>query len=42
MFLPGKVTEVSHANRKGKYSMENALNMRTHAALDALEQGRPL
>lgn len=38
----GKVLEVSTANRKGKYSMENALIMRTHAALDALDQGRQL
>ena len=38
----GKPLEVSTANRKGKYSMENALIMRTHAALDALGQGRQL
>ncbi|KAF8512083.1 hypothetical protein BU17DRAFT_54238 [Hysterangium stoloniferum] len=38
----GKSLEVSSFNRKGKYSMENALILRTHAALTALDQGRRL
>ncbi|KAF8575741.1 hypothetical protein K439DRAFT_1641118 [Ramaria rubella] len=42
LVFSGKVLEVSTANRKGKYSMENALIMRTHAALTALDQGRQL
>lgn len=28
--------------RIGKYSLENAITVRAHAALDALEQGKPL
>ncbi|KAN0080427.1 Protein of unknown function (DUF3808) domain containing protein [Tylopilus felleus] len=40
--LSGKPLEVNAAGRKGKYSLENALLMRAHAALDALEQNRPL
>ncbi|TCD63844.1 hypothetical protein EIP91_004886 [Steccherinum ochraceum] len=35
----GKPLEVSGAARKGKYSMENALHVRTNAALDALNSG---
>jgi len=42
LIFSGKPLEVSSSNRKGKYSMENALIMRTHAALDALDQGRQL
>jgi len=41
-YYKGKALEVSSANRKGKYSLENSLNMRTHAALSALDQGRQL
>ncbi|KAL0953074.1 hypothetical protein HGRIS_007274 [Hohenbuehelia grisea] len=36
LILSGKVL----TNRKGKYSMENALHMRTHAALEALQHHR--
>ncbi|KAH0834300.1 hypothetical protein J3R83DRAFT_11675 [Lanmaoa asiatica] len=42
MVLSGKPLEVNAAGRKGKYSLENALHIRTHAAVDALEQNRPL
>ncbi|KAF8867713.1 hypothetical protein CPB84DRAFT_1859129 [Gymnopilus junonius] len=38
LVLSGKPLEVGASGRKGKYSMENALHMRTHAALDVLEQ----
>ncbi|KAI0365839.1 hypothetical protein BV20DRAFT_972565 [Pilatotrama ljubarskyi] len=38
----GKPLEVNPAARKGKYSMENALHIRTHAALEALERNRRL
>ncbi|KAG5634747.1 hypothetical protein H0H81_000907 [Sphagnurus paluster] len=34
--VAGKYLEVGPSGRKGKYSMENALHMRTHAALDML------
>jgi len=39
LVLSGKALEV---NKKGKYSMEQALHMRTHAAIDALGCHRPL
>jgi len=42
MVLCGKPLEVNAAGRKGKYSLENALHVRAHAAVDALEQNRPL
>ncbi|EIW57037.1 uncharacterized protein TRAVEDRAFT_151658 [Trametes versicolor FP-101664 SS1] len=38
----GKPLEVNPAGRKGKYSMENAIHIRTHAALEALERNRRL
>ncbi|KAH9900726.1 hypothetical protein C8Q73DRAFT_675481 [Cubamyces lactineus] len=38
LVLSGKPLEVNAAGRKGKYSMENALHVRTHAALEALER----
>ncbi|KAI0032001.1 hypothetical protein K488DRAFT_50862 [Vararia minispora EC-137] len=38
----GKYLEVNAAGRKGRYSLENALHLRTQAALEALEQGRRL
>ncbi|KZS95551.1 hypothetical protein SISNIDRAFT_452213 [Sistotremastrum niveocremeum HHB9708] len=40
LVLSGKPLEVNTATRKGKYSMENTLIMRTSAAADALEQNR--
>lgn len=42
LVLSGKAVEVSSAGRKGKYSLENALHVRTYAALDALKQDRLL
>ncbi|KAF9268387.1 hypothetical protein L218DRAFT_954749 [Marasmius fiardii PR-910] len=36
LILSGKYLEVGSSGRKGKYSMENALHMRTHAAVDDL------
>ncbi|TRM59257.1 hypothetical protein BD626DRAFT_409302 [Schizophyllum amplum] len=36
----GKPLEVNAVGRKGKYSMENALMMRTHAAVEALQSNR--
>ncbi|PPQ91091.1 hypothetical protein CVT25_013129 [Psilocybe cyanescens] len=39
LVLSGKPLEVGASGRKGKYSMENALHMRTHAAVDVLESG---
>lgn len=36
LVISGKYLEVGPSGRKGRYSMENALHMRTHAALDAL------
>ncbi|KDQ49454.1 hypothetical protein JAAARDRAFT_42869 [Jaapia argillacea MUCL 33604] len=42
LVLSGKPLEVQAAARKGKYSMESNLQMRTHAALDALEKNRRL
>ncbi|KAI0691814.1 hypothetical protein BC835DRAFT_1430711 [Cytidiella melzeri] len=38
----GKPLEVAPASRKGKYSMENALHVKTHAALEALANDRRL
>nr|GAT47379.1 predicted protein [Mycena chlorophos] len=40
LVLSGKHLEVGSSGKKGKYSMENALQMRTHAAVDALHQKR--
>ncbi|KXN89075.1 Tetratricopeptide repeat protein 39B [Leucoagaricus sp. SymC.cos] len=40
LVISGKYLEVGPSGRKGKYSMENALHMRCHAALDALHQKR--
>ncbi|KAL4062826.1 hypothetical protein V8B97DRAFT_1877313 [Scleroderma yunnanense] len=40
MVLSGKSLETNSAGRKGKYSLENALLMRTHAAVDALTQDK--
>jgi len=42
LVLSGKTLEVGPSGRKGKYSMENALHMRTHAANDALHQAHRL
>ncbi|KAG9310772.1 hypothetical protein JVU11DRAFT_8621 [Chiua virens] len=42
MILSGKPLEVNAAGRKGKYSLENALHIRAHAAVDALDQNRLL
>ncbi|KDR77972.1 hypothetical protein GALMADRAFT_224382 [Galerina marginata CBS 339.88] len=39
LVLSGKTLEVGASGKKGKYSMENALHMRTHAAVDILESG---
>ncbi|KAL0575364.1 hypothetical protein V5O48_006615 [Marasmius crinis-equi] len=36
MILSGRYLEVGPSGRKGKYSMENALHMRTHAAMEDL------
>ncbi|KAJ7659454.1 hypothetical protein B0H17DRAFT_1171824 [Mycena rosella] len=41
LVLSGKYLEVGPSGRKGKYSMQNALEMRTHAAVEALHK-RPL
>ncbi|KAJ7094900.1 hypothetical protein C8R43DRAFT_907997 [Mycena crocata] len=40
LVLSGKYLEVGPSGRKGRYSMENALQMRTHAAVEALHQKR--
>uniref|UniRef100_A0A0W0FP07 Uncharacterized protein n=1 Tax=Moniliophthora roreri TaxID=221103 RepID=A0A0W0FP07_MONRR len=40
LVLSGKYLEVGPSGRKGKYSMEGALHMRTHAAVEALHQKR--
>ncbi|KAH7882592.1 hypothetical protein F5I97DRAFT_1906457 [Phlebopus sp. FC_14] len=42
MLLSGKHLEVGPSGRKGKYSLENMLHMRTNAAIDALGQDRLL
>ncbi|THG95455.1 hypothetical protein EW026_g6202 [Hermanssonia centrifuga] len=42
LVMSGKPLEVPPASRKGKYSMENAVHIRTHAALEALDLNRPL
>ncbi|KAL4246932.1 Inclusion body clearance protein IML2 [Abortiporus biennis] len=39
LVFSGKALDVNAAARKGKYSMENALHVRTHAALEALDRG---
>ncbi|KAH6894046.1 hypothetical protein BKA70DRAFT_1320347 [Coprinopsis sp. MPI-PUGE-AT-0042] len=40
LVLSGKHLEVGPSGKKGKYSLENALHVRTHAANDALHEGR--
>ncbi|KAG2006390.1 Inclusion body clearance protein IML2 [Coprinopsis cinerea AmutBmut pab1-1] len=40
LVLSGKHLEVGPSGKKGKYSLENALHMRTHAANDALSRRR--
>lgn len=42
LVLSGKVLEVNWSGRSGKYSLENALHVRTNAALEGLENDRPL
>jgi hypothetical protein len=39
LVLSGRYLEVGASGRKGKYSMENALEMRTHAAVAVLGKG---
>jgi len=39
LILSGKYLEVGPSGRKGKYSMEGALAMRTHAAVAVLGKG---
>ncbi|KAF5391059.1 hypothetical protein D9757_004042 [Collybiopsis confluens] len=40
LVISGKYLEVGPSGRKGRYSLENSLHMRTHAALEALHQKR--
>ncbi|CAK5267930.1 unnamed protein product [Mycena citricolor] len=40
LVMSGKYLEVGTSGKKGKYSLENALHMRTSAALEALHQKR--
>ncbi|KAI0049076.1 hypothetical protein FA95DRAFT_1489914 [Auriscalpium vulgare] len=40
LVFSGKHLEVNAAGRKGKYSLESALHMRTNAALEALEKNK--
>ncbi|KAI0713075.1 hypothetical protein C8T65DRAFT_646041 [Cerioporus squamosus] len=42
LVLSGKPLEVAPGSRKGKFSMENGLHVRTHAALEALDRDRRL
>ncbi|KAI1787088.1 hypothetical protein LXA43DRAFT_1184699 [Ganoderma leucocontextum] len=42
MVLSGKPLEVAPGARKGKFSMENQLHVRAHAALEALERNERL
>ncbi|RDX42324.1 hypothetical protein OH76DRAFT_1488762 [Lentinus brumalis] len=42
LVLSGKPLEVAPGSRKGKFSMENALHVRAHAALEALDHDRRL
>ncbi|KAI0085514.1 hypothetical protein BDY19DRAFT_438314 [Irpex rosettiformis] len=42
LVMSGKALETPPASRKGKYSMENALHVKTHAALEALASNRRL
>ncbi|KAG8757111.1 hypothetical protein FRC14_002373 [Serendipita sp. 396] len=42
LVLSGKVLEVNWHGRKGKYSLENALHLRSNAAMEALESDRLL
>ncbi|KIM24629.1 hypothetical protein M408DRAFT_331716 [Serendipita vermifera MAFF 305830] len=42
LVLSGKVLEVNWNGRKGKYSLENALNVRANAAIEGLEQDQLL
>ncbi|THU87099.1 hypothetical protein K435DRAFT_782606 [Dendrothele bispora CBS 962.96] len=40
LVLSGKYLEVGPSGKKGRYSLENSLHLRTHAALEALHQNR--
>ncbi|KAK7451747.1 hypothetical protein VKT23_012426 [Stygiomarasmius scandens] len=40
LVLSGKYLEVGPSGKKGRYSLENALHLRTHAAVEALHQKR--
>jgi len=40
LVMSGKTLEINSTGKKGKYSLENALMVRTHAAIEALENGR--
>jgi len=42
LVLSGKPLEVNAAGKKGKYSLENSLHLRTHAAVEALDSGQRL
>ncbi|THG96566.1 hypothetical protein EW145_g7757 [Phellinidium pouzarii] len=42
LVLSGKPLEVNSSTRKGKYSLESLLMMRTHAAVEALDHGQPV
>ncbi|EJT97245.1 hypothetical protein DACRYDRAFT_119682 [Dacryopinax primogenitus] len=40
LVMSGKTLEVNASGKKGKYSLENALMVRTHAASEAIDEGR--
>ncbi|THU78505.1 hypothetical protein K435DRAFT_699905, partial [Dendrothele bispora CBS 962.96] len=40
LVLSGKYLEVGPSGKKGRYSLENSLHLRTYAALEALHQNR--
>ncbi|TBU24568.1 hypothetical protein BD311DRAFT_766324 [Dichomitus squalens] len=42
MVLSGKPLEVAPGSRKGKFSMENQLHVRAHAAMEAIDRGKRL
>ncbi|KAJ2921771.1 hypothetical protein H1R20_g15320, partial [Candolleomyces eurysporus] len=42
LVLSGRYLEVGASGKKGKYSLENALHVRTHAASEALKAGKRL
>ncbi|EJD05273.1 uncharacterized protein FOMMEDRAFT_81128 [Fomitiporia mediterranea MF3/22] len=42
LILSGKSLEINAHTKKGKYSLESALLLRTHAVVDALGHGKPL